>query len=98
MNLYLIVIMVLLTCSTTFGSERLIIDSFEYLQSSTAQSLWKPRAESLPVGIITHRTDQDEQALLLLCDFSRKEERCYWDREIDLDLTRFGQTHQMRQS
>jgi uncharacterized lipoprotein YddW (UPF0748 family) len=26
----------------------------------------------------------------LRCDFSRKPDRCYWDREVKLDLTKFG--------
>ena len=77
-------------CAFAFGSEKLIIDSFEYGQSLKAQDAWKPQVESPPVELTSHKTNQDEQALLLRCDFSVKEERCYWDREVQLDLTKFG--------
>jgi len=86
----LTVILMVFICSAAFGSERLTIDSFEYTQSSTAQDVWKPQAEGPSVELTHHTTDEGEQALLLPCDFSREEERCYWDREVDLDLTKFG--------
>jgi uncharacterized lipoprotein YddW (UPF0748 family) len=86
----LMVILMVFICSAAFGSERLTIDSFEYAGSSEARSAWKPQAESPSVVLMPHRTDEGEQALLLPCDFSRKEERCYWDREVALDLTKFG--------
>jgi uncharacterized lipoprotein YddW (UPF0748 family) len=86
----LMVTLMVFICSAASGSERLTIDSFEYAQNATAQSAWKPQVESPSAELMPHRTDEGEQALLLRCDFSRKEERCYWDREVDLDLTRFG--------
>ncbi len=85
-----IVILMTFICSVAFGSEQLIIDSFEYAESSEAQDVWKPQAESPPVGLTSHITPNGKKALLLQCDFSRKPDRCYWDREVKLDLSRFG--------
>jgi len=77
-------------CSAASGSEWLVIDSFEYAGKSEAQEQWKPQAESPPVELMPHAAPNGKQALLLPCDFSRKPERCYWDREVKLDLTKFG--------
>ena len=80
----IIVILIVFACSSVYGSEKATIDSFEYDQ------VWKPMAESPPVELTPHKTDLGEQALSLRCDFSRKADRCYWDREVSLDLSKFG--------
>ncbi|MFC1713842.1 family 10 glycosylhydrolase [Candidatus Poribacteria bacterium] len=91
MNPYKItVILMTLICSGAFASEQVTIDLFEYAQNAEAQEAWKPQAESPPAELTDHKTDQGKRALLLKCDFSRAEDRCYWDREVSLDLTRFG--------
>ena len=84
------VILIMFICSNAFGSEGLIIDLFEYARNSTAQNAWKPQAGSPSVELTLHRTGRGEQALLLPCNFSRGNEQCYWDREVKLDLTKFG--------
>jgi hypothetical protein len=80
----IMVILMVLACSSVYGSEKTAIDSFEYDHG------WKPMVESPPVELTLHKTDLGEQALSLRCDFSRKVDRCYWDREVSLDLSRFG--------
>jgi uncharacterized lipoprotein YddW (UPF0748 family) len=76
----------MLSISAT-DTNRMIIDSFEYKQISTAQDAWKPQAGSLPVELTEH---DKKQALLMRCDFSKKQDRCYWDKQVNLDLSRFG--------
>jgi len=76
----------MLSISAT-DTDRLLIDSFEYKQTLTAQEAWKPQAGSLPVEFTEH---DKKQALLMRCDFSNKQDRCYWDKEVNLDLSRFG--------
>ena len=71
-------------------SEQLIIDSFEYAGSSEAQDAWRSQAESPTVGLTSHIAPNGKKALLLRCDFSRKPDLCYWDREVKLDLTKYG--------
>ena len=83
-------ILTLIICSVASGSEKLVIDSFEYNQASSAQNDWKPQVESPPVELASHDNDQGEKALRLRCDFSRKQDRCYWDKEVKLDLTKYG--------
>ena len=85
-----IVILMTFICSVALGSERLVIDSFEYAESSEAQNVWKSQAESPSAGLTSHIEPDGKKALLLQCDFSRKPERCYWDREVKLDLSKFG--------
>ncbi len=86
----LTVILMLLICSAAFASEKIVIDAFEYSETSTAQDVWKPQVESPPVELMPHRIDQSKKALRLPCDFSRKIERCYWDKEVKLNLSKYG--------
>lgn len=94
--LFMLVIILTFICPVVFCLERLIIDSFDYVQNS--ESVWKPMGGSLPVEITSIEfgqafpklEDRSQQVLLLKCDFSKKGERCTWDREINLDLTRYG--------
>lgn len=69
-------------------ADRMIIDSFDYKEISEAQSAWKPQAGSLPVEI--SRTDEGDGYLIFNCDLSQKQDRCYWDKKVDLDLSKFG--------
>lgn len=88
----LVTIFMMFVCLTlsVFGSEKKIIDRFEYKKRQLAQDTWKPQGESLPVKLTSHKTAQGEQALELRCNFSRQEERCYWDKDVRLDLTKYG--------
>ncbi len=86
----LMAILMMLICSSAFASEQVIIDPFEYTQNVDVQEVWKPLADSPLAELTAHKTSQGEQALLLKCDFSRAEDRCYWDKEVSLDLTKFG--------
>lgn len=66
----------------------MIIDSFDYKEISDAQSAWNPQAGSLPVEI--SKTDEGDGFLIFNCDLSQKQDRCYWDKKVDLDLSKFG--------
>ncbi len=79
--------LLMLSVSTT-NSDRMIIDSFDYKQASDAQESWKPQVDASPVQL--SKTDDGNGALLLQCDFTKKQDRCYWDKEIKLDLSKFG--------
>jgi len=69
-------------------SDKMIIESFDYKEISDAQSAWKPQAGSLPVEI--SKTDDGDGFLIFNCDLSQKQDRCYWDKKVDLDLSKFG--------
>ena len=49
-------------------------------QRNYGQALFKELVEPMD-----RKTDQGERALLLRCNFSQAEDRCYWDREVALD-------------
>ena len=70
---------------------RSLLEGFEYPQARSAREEWKPQGESPPVGIAPHRTEFGTTALKLPCPFSKVEERCYWDKEVSLDLSRFDE-------
>ncbi|MGQ9610710.1 MAG: hypothetical protein ACUVWN_15550, partial [bacterium] len=72
------------------GSEITVIDSFEYSNEAEVQSVWLPQAESMPVTLGEHETEHGKRAMIMNCDFSQKEDRCYWDKEVNLNLTKFG--------
>ncbi len=74
----------------TIGSEIAVIDSFEYSSDQEVQSSWIPQAGSMAVTTGLHETEYGKQAMMMNCNFSEKEDRCYWDKEVELDLTKFG--------
>ena len=85
MSIASLMTLLILSVSAT-NNDRMLIDSFEYKQASTAQEAWKPQAGSLPVELTKH----DKKQAFFKCDLSQKQDRCYWDKEVDLDLSRFG--------
>jgi uncharacterized lipoprotein YddW (UPF0748 family) len=74
--------------SVSSDSNVMVIDPFEYAQNSDAQEIWKPQAGSLPVEITSDSIRKN--VMLMPCDFSRETDRCYWDRNVNLDLTKYG--------
>jgi len=84
-----VIIIFVLLASSVFGSEEITIDSFEYEQESVSK-IWQQQGESLPARITEQELAQRGKRLFLSCDFSKKHERCYWDRDIEIDLTKFG--------
>ena len=74
----------------SMSSEITIIDSFEYINESEAQKAWIPQNRSTNVSIGLHETEYGKQAMMMNCNFSQIEDRCYWDKEVDLNLTKFG--------
>ena len=75
----------LIACSTAFGLEKLLIDSFD-LDGQSRQFSWQPQMGCLP----PEECPEDEKGILLRCDFSNRDERCIWDKEVNLNLSKFG--------
>ena len=86
----LLVLIFISTCKLVESSEIAIIDTFEYASETEAQKVWTPQAGSMAVTLGSHDTEHGKQAMMMNCDFSQKGDRCYWDKEVDLNLTRFG--------
>ncbi len=80
----------MLNFSSVDNAERIIVEPFEYANDTMAQSMWTSPAGCLPVGITPHDTAQGKTALQMKCDFSQRQDRCYWDKEVSLDLSKFG--------
>lgn len=66
----------------------LVIDDFEYEDSQSAQAIWRSPSGCLPVETIDLK--ESKKALLLRCDLSKRQDRCYWDRAVSLDLSSVG--------
>ncbi|MFQ6099270.1 MAG: hypothetical protein ACE5O2_16180, partial [Armatimonadota bacterium] len=72
------------------GSEKLVIDEFDYADDAAAQAAWAPNDTGEPVAMMSDPDGGDARVLRLPCDYTRQTERNYWDRQVDLDLSRFG--------
>ncbi|MBD3181331.1 family 10 glycosylhydrolase [Candidatus Poribacteria bacterium] len=84
MFLYIIVsVLLFIPPSAVRIAETVTIDDFD-----DGAELWVPQAESPLSGIIV--SADETKNLRMICDFSQKPERCYWDKEVDLDLTKYG--------
>ncbi len=61
-----------------------IIDNFNYKSEGEARSIWVAQGESSLVSI---KKEKERNFLLLDLNFPEVESRCYWDRDINLDLS-----------
>ncbi|MBM3212990.1 hypothetical protein FJZ33_12270, partial [Candidatus Poribacteria bacterium] len=77
----LIFLFIFIICQNAFCIERLSIDTFD-------EYVWDPQGGSLQVE--KHNFGVSNQGMLLRCDFSKKQDRCTWDRNVNLDLTKYG--------
>ncbi len=84
----------LLTClvatlatTAACAQEELVIDDFEYDSADAAGESWRPAEQSLPVGLIERNGGT---ALQMNADFTGESRRAVYDRDVDLDLSRWG--------
>lgn len=68
-----------------------LIEGFEYPDSKAARAEWRPQGNSPPVEVVPHRTEFGSTALKLPCPFPQVSDRCYWDKEVRLDLSKFDE-------
>ena len=90
MNIIGLLTLFMFSFSSINTTDKIIIDPFEYAKDSFAQEMWNSPARCLPVRIIPHETSKGKRALQMKCDFSQRQERCYWDKEVSLDLSKYG--------
>ncbi len=81
------VILALSPAVAAHATEEMTIDDFEYGTSEAAQAAWVAAEDSLPAGIMEH---DGGTALQLNADFTTDSRRAVYDREVDLDLSRWG--------
>jgi uncharacterized lipoprotein YddW (UPF0748 family) len=70
-------------------AEDLVIDDFSYPSDAAAQQAWRA-IEGPPATLQDGPSPADGRALRLTCPFTGDLERVYCDREVTLDLSRFG--------
>ena len=82
----------LVWASGTFAADVLVIDDFEYPDAAAAGKVWRTAENSAPVQVMPRQTATGTTALVLPCDFSRerRNERAVYDRDLELDLLRYG--------
>ncbi len=70
----------------------LVIDTFAYPDDAAARASWRPGPRTEPVQAWSQPRVSLAAALRLPCSFSDdpRQERVYFDREVRLDLTRYG--------
>lgn len=77
-----------LTAAVCWPAEDLVIDDFEYPSAEAAQQAWVPDEDSEPVGLFER---DGGSALKLNADFTDPDSgRAVYDRDVDLDLSRWG--------
>jgi uncharacterized lipoprotein YddW (UPF0748 family) len=65
------------------------IEACNYADNQAAQIAWTARGGSDPVTLSIENIPDGSPALSFLCDLPRLSERAYWDRNINMDLSRF---------
>ena len=88
--LLLLLILVPLSQATSWAAEWRLVNGFEYANDELASQLWRANADAHAVSQVSHRTERGRKALRLTCDFTDSDERAYWDRDTNLDLSRLG--------
>lgn len=63
----------------------LVIDDFAYTNSSVARQAWA-NTSAPAVSMATGGEWGTDQVMLLACDFATRNDRCYWDRTVNLNL------------
>jgi len=86
----------IVSCATVLGvlcfavvfahGQELVIDDFDYSDASAAGSVWTAQEISPPIQI--ERTEE-RAALKLPCNFSTNDRRVAYDRQVELDLSRW---------
>ncbi|MCJ7587585.1 MAG: family 10 glycosylhydrolase [Candidatus Aminicenantes bacterium] len=69
------------------GSRRVDIDSFSYPDAAAIRAAWRSGAGSPPPDVAASGPWGSQLLGAFRCDFSASgRERCYWDRDVSLDL------------
>ncbi len=83
----LMVIAATLPMALGWAVEETLLDDFEYPSVEAAREAWVPDEDSLPVGLMERN---GTTALQLNADFTGDSRRAVYDRDVDLDLSRWG--------
>lgn len=70
------------------ADEQMVIEDFDYPSAEAAQQEWIPDEDSLPVSIMDR--EDGGTALRLNADFTGDSGRAVYDKDVDLDLSRWG--------
>jgi uncharacterized lipoprotein YddW (UPF0748 family) len=81
---------ILLFTTLAGATEKLVIDDFDYANDAAAQAAWAPNQGGQAVSMVPDPAGGADRVLRLPCDYTRPTERNYWDRQVQLDLSRFG--------
>ena len=71
-------------------SDRLDIEPAAYADHAAAAAAWRPGRQSGAVSLSTERTPEGQEALAFPCDMNIEEPRVYWDRDVRLQLAKYG--------
>jgi len=72
------------------AAEDLVIDDFSYADDAAVQQAWRAAEGSPPAQLQPGRTAEEGTALRMACPFTKDLGRVYYDRDVSLDLTRYG--------
>lgn len=72
------------------AAERVALEPVAYANNAAAAAAWQPLEGFGIVSLGREKTPDGRPTLALPCDMSRFESRVYWDRSVNLDLSRFG--------
>ncbi|MGI6081458.1 MAG: glycoside hydrolase family 10 protein [Limnochordia bacterium] len=83
----LLLFVVSLTAQPVHASESMIIDSFDYPDEIDVRRAWRPAQDSPPVSLAAR---DGGQALQMNADFTGDLRRVVYDKDVKLDLSKWG--------
>lgn len=82
-------LVVLLICLAPASGQTLLIDGFDYATSAAAAQAWGSGTSAPPVTMADSGEWGDERVMTLPCDFATRPTRCYWTRNVAIQLSSF---------
>jgi uncharacterized lipoprotein YddW (UPF0748 family) len=71
-------------------ADRLEIEPAAYADQAAAAAAWRPGRQSGAVSLSTEKTPEGQRVLAFPCDMTIDEPRVYWDRDVRLQLAKYG--------
>ncbi|MBC7328516.1 family 10 glycosylhydrolase [bacterium] len=70
--------------NTALPNASLVVDSCDYKSENEARQIWVAQGKSTAVSI---KKEKERNYIALNLNFADVDERCYWDRDLNLDLS-----------
>lgn len=83
----LFILIILIVVSGTFASAGVTLDFFDFATTGAARAAWIPGSGMPEVNLFDGISGIEKNGLVFPCHFIEENPRCYWDRNVSLDLS-----------